>query len=182
MDLQVREAQPGDRIPMSWDDHEALGPDVRGEYIDGALIVSPFPTIIHQRTVINLQMRLRDVCTDVAEVSGGIGWKPSDDEFGPDVIVIPITDENTRFTGTPLLAVEVLSTDPARDAIRKFAKYAQGGLQRYWIIDPDGPELVEYHLTDGVYIEQQRIHGDHTATLEFGAGTIDITPTDLTTR
>ena len=45
--------------------------------------------------------------------------------------------------------VEILSSDPARDIIRKAAKYAAAGVSRYWIIDPDGPEVVVYELGDG---------------------------------
>ncbi len=29
---------------MSWDDYEALGAGDRGEYVDGKLVMSPFPT------------------------------------------------------------------------------------------------------------------------------------------
>jgi len=39
-------------------------------------------------------------------------------------------------------AVEILSTDPARDIIRRAAEYAAAGLERYWIIDPAGTEVV----------------------------------------
>ena len=44
--------------------------------------------------------------------------------------------EQESFTGIPELVIEILSSEPARDTIRKFAKYAEAGLPRYWTIDP----------------------------------------------
>ncbi len=89
------------------------------------------------------------------------------------------TAEQTRYAGTPHLVVEILSSDPARDIIRKAAKYADAGLERYWIIDPDGPEIIVHKLVGGILVEQGR-HGPGTeATLDIGPAEVTFDPADL---
>ena len=160
-DMATETMQPGDRIPMSWDEYDALGPSVRGEYIDGELVMSPLPTQNHQRIAFNLQTLIKHALPAGVDVIGSWGWKPGADEFGPDVMVFDSTEQQKRFTGTPHLVVEVLSSDPARDIIRKAHKYAAAGDERYWIIDPAGPELTVFQLVVGVFAEQG-VHGPGT--------------------
>jgi Uma2 family endonuclease len=80
------------------------------------------------------------------------GWKPENDEFAPDVIVVPREAAGqSRFTGTPPLVVEVVSSDRAIDLVVRFQKYATTGAPRYWVVDlPDGI-LAALALRDGIY-------------------------------
>ena len=112
-------------------------------------------------------------------VAEGWAWKPDRDEFVPDVMVFDDAGEVTRFTGIPHLVVEILSSDPAADIIRKARKYAATGVERYWIIDPEGPEIIVHHLVVGILVEQAR-HGPGTeVTLDIGPTRVTLDPATL---
>ena len=168
----------GDRIPMLWDDFLQLPDSVFGEFIDGCLVVSPSPTQRHQIICGNLVATIdRQLACRVIQ---GWAWKPALDEFIPDVMAFDETDEQKRLTSTPHLAVEVLSTDRAADLIRKFEKYARAGLEHYWVVDPEAPEIVVYRLgEDGVFHEMGR-HGPGTVvTLPTAVGEVSLDPGSL---
>ncbi len=105
-------------------------------------------------------------------------WKPTDDEFIPDLVVFDATDENVRYTGMPHLVVEVLSTDRAADLLRKAHKYAASGVPFYWVVDTDGPEIIEFRLVPGAaaYTEVGRHPGDDPATLDIGVARVAWSP------
>jgi Uma2 family endonuclease len=123
----------------------------RYELVDGELLVTPGPSLFHQRAVVELIVALAAYLG--VERVGRVIPSPSDVELEPelitqpDVLVVPIEEwRRVAPEGLPigalLLAVEVLSPSSSRhDRVRKRPHY-QRHVPDYWIIDLDA-RLVE---------------------------------------
>jgi Uma2 family endonuclease len=123
----------------------------RYEVVDGELLVTPAPSLLHQRAVRALNDRLGPFVR--AHRLGEVILSPADIEFDgrtllqPDLLVAPLVEgrrpRSWREIRTLLLAVEVLSPSTARaDRQVKRRRYQRNGVPEYWIVDLDA-RLVE---------------------------------------
>lgn len=154
----------------------------RHELLEGLLVMAPTPSVPHQIIVGSLYALLRAHAPREFRVLVA----PTDVVLGPrtviepDVIVVRRSDsEGERLQGIPLLAVEVASPSTRLlDLGRKKDLLAQAGCPSYWTIEPTGPVVTVWALSDREYIETARVRADqsHPVTLPFP---VTITPADL---
>lgn len=164
------------------DDLDSMPDDgQRYELLDGEILVTPAPRVIHQSAVLELVYALK------AALPSGmrILTAPTDvrfslkRQFQPDVLVVvdgPL--DVPRIEGPPLLVVEVLSKSTrSRDLIGKRAAYQDAGVPSYWLVDTKVPSLTVLELVDGSYREQV-VSGEqgYDATAPFS---VRIVPADL---
>ncbi len=170
---------------LTWDDLRAVpdGAHHRYQLVEGHILISPSPTLAHQRCVGRLYTRLTAASPSAFEVV--IGPFPFVPEAGtalqPDLLVIRRgTALPTYVSVPPLLAVEVLTPGSSTfDRTAKRELYARHGVERYWVFDPVRPSLTAYELgIDGRYADVEPVEGG----LFFAAGkpfAVEFTPQEL---
>jgi Uma2 family endonuclease len=134
-------------------------PDDRNRYeiIDGELFVTPSPSRIHQRAVVELVLRIVPYLK--GERIGEAVIAPVDVELAVDTMVEPDLFVAPPVKGRPphswteaeqlLLVVEVLSPSTARaDRVRKRALYARVRVPEYWIVDVDARIIERWRPDD----------------------------------
>ncbi|MBS2039163.1 Uma2 family endonuclease [bacterium] len=143
----------------TYEDYQRLPEDgQRYEVIDGVLYVSPSPRSKHQIVSRRLQFFFYQF---ELEGSGFVFDAPMDllmpgcTPVQPDLIVL---DRNQRrliqenyIEGIPHLLVEILSSKPSLDRVKKMNAYARCGVPFYLIIDPEDPSFEVYHLDGATY-------------------------------
>lgn len=134
----------------------------RYELIDGELFVNPSPITRHQRIARILLVRLDNYFTTYG--GGEVFGTPFDVVFSDDIVVQPdlmvIQSERAsiigpkNIQGAPNLCIEVLSDSTRRrDEIDKRKLYERGGVDEYWIVDPE-LELVKIYRRAGAAFER----------------------------
>jgi Uma2 family endonuclease len=157
--------------PFTRADLDAMPDDGhRYELIDGALIVTPAPSWMHQRVLKNLIRVLDNGCPQDLEVLfAPFDVALTDDTvMQPDALVVRRADYTRRGLEQrpPVLAVEILSpSTKGIDLLLKPERLRIAGCRSYWAIDPDTPSLVAWDLHDGMYVQVAKV----TGSMEFGA-------------
>ena len=160
--------------PLTEDDLAAMPDDGhRYELLDGTLLVTPAPSLNHQRCVASLLVVLREG----RQPGHVVLTAPFDVRLSritvlePDVLVAQKADLTpARLEGPPLLAVEVLSPSTRRiDVSAKRLAYEAAGVPAYWLVDPEDPSLTVLELEEGRYVERAMVAGDEAfrATVPF---------------
>lgn len=154
----------------------------RYELIDGVLVVSPAPSRLHQRAVVQLCLVLAEFRPAGFEVlAAPFDVVLADDTVvQPDVLVGRMADfTDADLPAAPTLAVEVLSPSSRRfDLMLKHSRYEAAGCEAYWVIDPGEPSITAWQLTDGRFREAGRAVGEQELTLDLPFP-IRLTPAQL---
>lgn len=155
---------------------------LRYELLDGALVVSPAPSLLHQRVVTRVWSLLNDACPPDLEVFvGPVDWQPDQrTSLQPDVVVASRLDAGPKALTLPLvLAVEVLSPSTRRkDLVWKRLVYEEAGVTAVWFIDLEMPSIDALLLVEGGFQRAAFATGTERVTIAQPLS-VDVVPADL---
>lgn len=169
----------------TYEDYQQLPEGAPYELIHGHLVMSPSPTIQHQRLVRKLSQALTDH-VEGGERGGEVFFAPIDVRLSDETVVQPdvlyVSPNRAdrigeqEIDGAPDLVMEVVSPSTSHlDVFDKKRLYEQSGVQEYWIVDPDS-KTIEVHILadDEMALHEHRVEeGSATSSLLEGF-TIDL--------
>ena len=156
---QQRET-PDAPAKLTYEDYAKTPEWERWELIDGVLIMSAAPNLMHQKTQTKLG---NPVCTFVTQHQLGEFYFTATDvvlsdttTLQPDLVFVSNErlhiETSANIQGAPDLVVEILSPSTTRrDWNDKMNLYAKHGVPEYWVVDPVGYMLWQFRLRDGKY-------------------------------
>lgn len=146
------------RLPMTWEEWQALGETKHHEWWDGVCVVNP-PNLGHTRVARRLLRLLDDHRPPGHEALAERGLRTPLGDFEPDVVLVPLEGPAGSYVfDPPLLVVEISSPTTRSDDWRdKRERYGRQGLPWYWIVEQDA--LTVMRSEGGELVELQRIVG-----------------------
>ncbi len=162
------------RKKLTYQDYLNLPPDdFRYQLIEGELIMTPAPKVIHQIVKSNIEKHLRNFVEE--NQLGLVLDAPCDVYFDeknvlqPDIFFISqkrsqIINEDL-IKGAPDLIIEVLSPHSAYyDLVEKKALYERHNVLEYWLVDPKLKWIEIYILKSQKFHLHQRAENKQTIT------------------
>ena len=130
------------------------------ELVDGALLMSPHPTVRHANVASQLGYLLTGVLDPQWRAVAGAGIRFDDRNYRvPDLSVLrrEALDRPLARPEDVLLAVEVMSPGSvSNDRVAKPALYARAGIPHYWRIELADAVLITHERDGEVYRETAR--------------------------
>lgn len=129
----------------------------RYEIVEGEILVSRAPSLLHQSVSGNLFASIKNYLRQnpVGEIWATPGVIFNDfNGVIPDLVFVNTERRNEiaageRITGAPDLIIEIISPGPdneKRDRVIKLQQYAKFGVKEYWIVDPASRTVDIYRL------------------------------------
>lgn len=125
---------------LTIEDLEAMPDDGRRyELIGGAIVMTPSPSVPHQRVSHRLQRLLADAWPDMEVFSAPLDVDlPGNQRVEPDLVVVEKGRTGPRLDLPVALVVEIVSPGSVtNDRVTKRATYADAGIPHYWLVEPD---------------------------------------------